>query len=131
MNRRRERVGKMKRSVVQDGLRWEDENGTLLFSIREIISGDTANIGLGGNMSSVVAPAFEDELVAAASVCSKIVVDFRDLETISSGGLKALLTAQRLLDQRPGGMLKLREMKPSLYATFAEIGFDELFEIEN
>lgn len=53
------------------------------------------------------------------------------MQVISSGGLKALLTVQRLLDQRPGSMLKLCAMSSAVHATFAEIGFDELFEIES
>lgn len=121
----------MNRHIEQDCVRWEEDDGKLLFSITETLSGETVTLSLSGTLSSVVAPAFEDELMGAACVRSRIAVDFSGLQVISSGGLKALLTVQRLLDQRPGSMLKLCAMSSAVHATFAEIGFDELFEIEN
>lgn len=74
---------------------------------------------------------FEDELTAAASLYDKIVVDFSEIDAVSSAGIKALLLVQRILDKRDHSSMKLRSMKPSVYQMFDEMGFTELFEIEN
>ena len=65
----------MNRHIEQDCVRWEEDDGKLLFSITETLSGDTVTLSLSGTLSSVVAPAFEDELMAAACVRSRIAVE--------------------------------------------------------
>lgn len=121
----------MRRVVTPEGVTWTDDGGEPLLVMGEALSGREATLRLEGSISTAVAPAFEDELTAAATVCDRIVVDCAGVEVISGGGLKALLLVQRLLDRRQGTMLKLRAMRPSVYHTFVDMGFHELFEIEN
>ena len=61
----------------------------------------------------------------------KIIVDFSEVDVISSAGIKALLLVQRILDKRDHSMMKLKSMQLSVYQMFDEMGFTELFEIEN
>lgn len=75
----------MNRHIEQDCVRWEEDDGKLLFSITETLSGDTVTLSLSGTLSSVVAPAFEDELMAAACVRSRIAVDFPACKSFPAG----------------------------------------------
>ena len=116
--------------VENDILMVFGENGEKLLSIQESLTEDTVYMKLAGNINMSVAHDFEDELTAAATVCSKIIVDFSDVDVISSAGIKALLMVQRILDKREDSMLKLKAMKPSVYEMFDDMGFVDLFEIE-
>lgn len=120
-----------KRAVENDCLVITGENGEKLLSIREAFDDHIMNLMLEGNINMNVAHDFEDELTAAATVSDKIIVDFSGVDVISSAGIKALLLVQRILDKRADSMLKLKSMKSSVYEMFDDMGFVELFEIEN
>ena len=120
-----------KRAVENDCLVITGENGEKLLSIRESFDDHIMNLMLEGNINMNVAHDFEDELTAAATVSDKIIVEFSGVDVISSAGIKALLLVQRILDKRADSMLKLKSMKSSVYEMFDDMGFVELFEIEN
>ena len=120
-----------KRMIENDHLIISDENDVRILTIGEAFDEDRVTLSLAGNVNMGVAHDFEDELTAAASVCDKIIVDFTDVEAISSVGIKALLMVQRTLDKRADSMLKLTGMKKAVYEMFDEMGFVDLFEIEN
>lgn len=119
-----------KRIVENDSLILSDENGAKVLVIREAFDEDRVTLELAGNINMTAAHDFEDELTAAASVRDKIIVDFADVDVISSVGIKALLMVQRILDKRADSMLKLTGMKPAVYEMFDEMGFVDLFEID-
>lgn len=119
-----------KRMIENDCLILSDDNAGKILTIREVFDEDRVTLSLAGNINMSVAHDFEDELTAAATVCSKIIVDFSDVDVISSAGIKALLMVQRILDKREDSMLKLKAMKPSVYEMFDDMGFVDLFEIE-
>lgn len=120
-----------KRMIENDCLILSDENGGKILMIRESFDGDRVTLALDGNINMNVAHDFEDELTAAATVCNQIIVDFEHVEVISSVGIKALLMVQRILDKRTDSMLKLTKMKKEVYEMFEEMGFVDLFDIEN
>ena len=57
------------------------------------------------------------------------IVDFSELDYISSGGLSVLLMAQKLLKEK-GGELKLVKMNKMVRELFHYVGFDTIFTIE-
>ena len=66
---------------------------------------------------------------ALAQVTDSAVVDFGDLDYISSAGLGSLFAVQkRLLAQDMG--LKLIHLNPHIREVFEIAGFDSIFEIE-
>ncbi len=60
---------------------------------------------------------------------SSIVVNFKDLEYISSAGLGVLLKTQKRLKGK-GCALKLINMNKHISDVFRYAGFDQIFEIE-
>ncbi len=120
-----------KRIVENDTLIIVGENGEKLLSITEIMKENTVFLMPKGSINMTVAHDFEDELTAAATICNHIIVDFSGVDVISSTGIKALLMVQRILDKRADSMLRLKAMKPEVYEMFDDMGFVDLFEIEN
>ena len=57
------------------------------------------------------------------------IVDFKDLEYISSAGLGVLLSTQKRLSES-GNSLKLINMNKHIQDIFRYAGFDTVFEIE-
>lgn len=120
-----------KRTVDGDRLVIADESGAARLSIRETLEDQTVTFQLSGSITMELAHDFEDELTCVATVHSRIVVDFSGVDSISSAGLKALLSIQQIFDSRPGSMLRLRSLSAPVEKTFQELGFQDLFEIES
>ena len=119
-----------KREVLDDCLIISDENGAQLLTIKEAFEEGVMNIYLKGNINMSVAHDFEDEMTSVVTVCDRITVDFDGVEVICSAGLKTLLNVQQTLDDRADSVLKLKNLRAPVTATFQEMGFAELFEIE-
>ena len=66
---------------------------------------------------------------AMNQVSASCVIDFADLEYISSAGLGLLLGVQKRLGET-GGSLKLMNMNRHIREIFRMAGFDHIFEIE-
>jgi anti-anti-sigma factor len=62
-------------------------------------------------------------------VTQSCIVDFTELEYISSAGLGVLLGTQKRLSEA-GGRLKLTNMNRHIREIFRMAGFDHIFEIE-
>ena len=120
-----------KRIVEGNCLVITDEGGEALLSIRETLAEPTVTLKLAGSITLNLAHDFEDELISVTTVCSRVVIDFSGVESISSAGLKTLLSVQQILDKRPNSMLKLRSLSASVKKTFQDMGFIELFDIDN
>ena len=120
-----------KRTVDGDCLVITDENGSALLSIQEILAEPEMILKLTGSITMNLAHDFEDELTAVTTVCNRVIIDFSNVESISSAGLKILLSVQQIFDKRPNSMLKLRSLSIPVQKTFQDMGFVELFDIEN
>lgn len=119
------------RIVDGDSLVITDESGLAQLSIQETVDNQVVSFKLSGSITMELAHDFEDELMSVATVCNHIIIDFSEVDSISSIGLKALLNVQQIFDSRPIGTLKLRSLSKPVYKTFQELGFDALFEIES
>ena len=93
-----------------------------MFEVRE--SGD--RIELVGRLDASQVDAAREVMKKVTSSC---VVDFADLEYISSAGLGMLLGVQKRLGETGGG-LKLMNMNRHIREIFRMAGFDHIFEIE-
>ena len=64
-----------------------------------------------------------------AKITTTSVVDFKNLEYISSAGLGVLLQTQKRLSES-GGSIKLKNMNKHIRDVFMYAGFDKIFQIE-
>ncbi len=111
---------------------YEDTNENVVLSIVEKLEKDTFEIELIGEINNDVAHDFEDEIMAAISVCQNIRLNFEKVTYISSFALKALLSFQQLIDDEEISCRKmvLYNISKSVKETFEEIGFDQVLSIE-
>lgn len=72
----------------------------------------------------------EKARVVFDQVKGSTVVDFAELEYISSAGLGILLMTQRRLREGGGGALRLINLNKHIRDVFQYAGFDKIFEIQ-
>lgn len=120
----------MKRRKIMDGDLKVYDDDKLLFTLSEIISDDVMLISLSGKLSNLVASEFEDEVMAALTVCHKLRLDFSGVTYIASGVLRVLLSAQQVIDSIEGAEMVLAGVTGEVITTLHEAGFDDILEIE-
>ena len=106
------------------------DDDKLLFTLSEIISDDVMLISLSGKLSNLVASEFEEEVMAALTVCHKLRLDFSGVTYIASGVLRVLLSAQQVIDSIEGAEMVLAGVTGEVMTTLHEAGFDDILEIE-
>ena len=90
-------------------------------------SNDTTILRLEGRLDTNTAPSFEDKLMGLINNDEhKIVVDFTQLDFISSSGLRVLLMAGKKL-KTVNGMLGLCSLQEHVKEVFDVAGFTMLF----
>ncbi len=101
----------------------------LKFTIDYQSVGDVKLLKLQGYLDAHTAPHLESALGNLIQEGShKIVVNFKELDYISSAGLGVFMVY--IEDVRTtGGDIKLSEMKPKVFTVFDLLGFPMLFEI--
>ncbi len=119
-----------RRIIEDDNLIICNEDGEPVLTIQEQFESGVMRLSLKGSITTQTAHEFEDELIAAVTVCDQILVDCAELNLIASSGLKVLLEVQKHLDQRKNGMLKLVSLTKPVRQIFEDTGFADLFEIE-
>jgi len=99
------------------------------FTIDHQSVGDVKLLKLQGYLDAHTAPHLESALGNLIQEGShKIVVNFKELDYISSAGLGVFMVY--IEDVRTtGGDIKLSEMKPKVFTVFDLLGFPMLFEI--
>jgi anti-sigma B factor antagonist len=100
------------------------------FSVAEHSSANhTTTISLHGYLDAHTAPVLEEAIERTILAgCSRIVVDFTNLDYISSAGLGVfMIFIERL--RSDGGDIKLAAMRPSVFTVFDLLGFPVLFTI--
>jgi anti-anti-sigma factor len=86
-------------------------------------------VSITGRMDALAAPQFDKELeTLIAEGETRIIIDFKDLEYISSAGLQIILAAAKKMEE-VGGEIILLHLKDAVKEVFEISGFDTLFRI--
>ncbi len=99
------------------------------FQVKRTDKGDISVLYLSGFLDAHTVPQFEsalNELIANGRF--KIVVNFKDLDYISSAGLGVFMGFIEEV-RNNGGDIKLSNMSERVYKVFDLLGFPALFEI--
>lgn len=83
---------------------------------------------LTGRLDTVTAPQLEAEIFDNAEGITELVLDFRDLEYISSAGLRVLLAAQKRFAQNGG--VTILDPNETVMEVFEMTGFADILTIE-
>ncbi|MBO5654637.1 MAG: STAS domain-containing protein [Clostridia bacterium] len=85
-------------------------------------------IEVAGRLDTITAPALDKAINEDIDGTKNLVLDLKNLEYISSAGLRVLLSAQKKM-QRIGSM-KVKNVGDSIMEVFEITGFADILEIE-
>lgn len=94
------------------------------------VSGETAALTLSGRLDTTTAPELDAALEDVLPGAKELILDLRDLEYISSAGLRVLLKAQKSMHGANGAM-KLRNVPEDVLEVFDITGFSDFLTIES
>lgn len=88
----------------------------------------TMTLALVGRLDTTTAPEFEKELDDSIDEIEGLILDFTELEYVSSAGLRVLLKAQKLMSAK--GDLKLIGVNETVMEVLEITGFVDILTIE-
>ena len=86
-------------------------------------------IALAGELNSYTAPELEEVIKNDLNGVKSLVFDFKELDYLSSAGLRILLVAQKVMNKQ--GTLLSRNVNKSVMEVFEITGFNNILDIEN
>ena len=98
-------------------------------NISETRSGDVIQIKIDGRVDTTTSPQLQNAILQAFQKGSKLVLDFSDVEYVSSAGLRALLIGQKTANSK-GGSMTLVNVVDAVLQVFKMSGFSGILHIE-
>ncbi len=98
-----------------------------MLNIVKAIENGKAAFTLEGRLDTVTAPELEKELKGSLEGVSELTLDFKQLEYISSAGLRVLLAAQKTMNQQ--GEMRLVNVNETIMEIFEVTGFSDILTI--
>lgn len=87
-------------------------------------------VKVAGRLDTTTAPQLEEELKASIEGVNRIIMDFSNLEYISSAGLRVLLWAHKAMKMQEGSLV-VRGANEEVREVFTITGFAEILTLEN
>ncbi len=91
-------------------------------------SGTELLMAISGRMDTSTAPQFEAELKSGFDGVEKLVLDFENLEYVSSAGLRVILAAQKIMNKQ--GEMIIKNVGEVIAEVFEITGFVDILTIE-
>lgn len=95
--------------------------------IEKKLDGSTLVFALDGRLDTTTAPDLENELGDLNGI-EELVIDMENLDYISSAGLRVILKAQKVMNEK--GSMKLKNVGESIMEVFEITGFSDFLSIE-
>jgi anti-anti-sigma factor len=95
-------------------------------NIEKSISQNETILFLGGWLDTQSAEEFEQALAELDDGTQKLVLDLKDLEYISSSGVRQVVAAHK----KVGGRLVIRNTPDNVFTVFKSIGIDKRIDFE-
>ncbi|WP_297212907.1 STAS domain-containing protein [uncultured Flavonifractor sp.] len=90
--------------------------------------GTKLTLALEGRLDTTTAPQLEAEVRGGLSGVTHLVLDFSQLEYLSSAGLRVLLAAQKLMNKQ--GDMVIRRANATIVEIFEVTGFLDILTME-
>ncbi len=97
-------------------------------TITKNLNGDQLEIVLEGRLDTMTAPDLEQVIRESLDNVKNLTVDMKNLEYVSSAGLRTLLIAKKKLHNK--GNVKIVNANDIVKEVFEVTGFDELLDVE-
>ncbi len=98
-------------------------------TIQQIKEDEKLTLELGGRLDTASAPQLEEVLDASLEGVKELDFDLKDLEYLSSAGLRLLLSAQKKMSK--AGSMKVTHVNDVIMEIFEVTGFTDILTIEN
>lgn len=102
----------------------------VIISMSEKLIDNEIHITVAGEIKNEVAHEFEDELMAAFSVCNTVKLDLSKVTYIASIAMRALLSVQQIIDENDQASLIIIGMSPEVKDMFESSGFFDILNVE-
>ena len=99
-----------------------------MLNIKKESANGIGTIRLEGRLDTTTSPMLEEELKAFVPDLKELIFDFKQLEYISSAGLRVLLSAQKVMQKQ--GSMKLINVREEVNEIFEVTGFSDILTIE-
>ena len=100
-----------------------------MLNIGTDLSGATLTFNLEGVLDTKTSPDLVKALEDCFSDVDEIIFDFKNLEYITSAGLRALLVAKQEMTKK-GGEIAVKNVSRDVMTVFKDTGFAKLFNIK-
>ncbi len=97
-------------------------------TINKNLSAAELTVELVGRLDTTTAPQLEAELKSSLDGVDSLIMDFAQLEYISSAGLRVLLSAQKVMNKQ--GKMVVRHVNETILEVFEVTGFTDVLTIE-
>lgn len=88
----------------------------------------TVNVAVTGRIDTTTAPQLEEAILPEIDGASEVVIDFKNLEYISSAGLRLLLMLQKKMNAASGSF-KILNVNDFVMEVFEMTGFKDILTI--
>ena len=90
--------------------------------------GEKLTVQMAGRLDTQTAPQLEAELKEGLNGVKELVFDLKEVEYISSAGLRVLLSSQKQMNKQ--GEMVIRNVRPEIMEIFDVTGFSDILTIE-
>ena len=97
--------------------------------IKKNKNGSQLNVAIIGRLDTVTAPELEAEVNADLADVNDLVLDFSDLQYISSAGLRVILSLQKTMNK--SGKMTIKNVNDTVMDVFEITGFADILNIAN
>lgn len=97
-------------------------------NINKTLNANELTVSLSGRLDTTTAPRLETELKTTLTGVNSLVMDFAELEYISSAGLRVLLSTQKVMNKQ--GKMVIRHANETILEVFEVTGFTDILTVE-
>lgn len=97
-------------------------------NIAKTSEGTKRTLALEGRLDTTTAPQLEAEVKGALTGVTELVLDFAQLEYLSSAGLRVILAAQKIMNKQ--GKMVICHVNETIMEVFEVTGFSDILTIE-
>ena len=95
-----------------------------------VINGENMNISLKGRIGALVADSITQEVLEKLEGIKHVYIDFKNVDYISSTGLRFLLVVQNEINDIDGGTMELSSVPEVVMNVFEATGFTSILNIK-
>jgi len=97
-------------------------------NVNKKLNGNELKIELEGRLDTNTSPELENELKKYLDNISSLIFDFKNLEYISSAGLRVILSTQKIMNTK--GDMVIKNVNDLVMEVFDATGFTDILNIE-